>query len=86
MVERESSVMGLAYDNLALLDLKPEVNVKPAAMKKLLVLFDTSASRAAGYEAQVELLQKLLANLAEPRGGDAMDRIITGLSKIAPAA
>ena len=29
---------------------------------------------------------KLLANLAEPRGGDAMDRIITGLSKIAPAA
>jgi flavin-dependent dehydrogenase len=29
---------------------------------------------------------KLLANLAEPRGGDAMDRVITGLSKIAPAA
>jgi geranylgeranyl reductase family protein len=29
---------------------------------------------------------KLMANLAEPRGGDAMDRIITGLSKIAPAA
>jgi geranylgeranyl reductase family protein len=29
---------------------------------------------------------KLLANLAEPQGGDAMDRIITGLSKIAPAA
>jgi geranylgeranyl reductase family protein len=29
---------------------------------------------------------KLMANLAEPHGGDAMDRIITGLSKIAPAA
>ena len=29
---------------------------------------------------------KLLANLAEPRGGDAMDRIITGLTKMAPAA
>jgi menaquinone-9 beta-reductase len=29
---------------------------------------------------------KLLANLAEPRGGDAMDRVINGLSKIAPAA
>jgi geranylgeranyl reductase family protein len=29
---------------------------------------------------------KLLANLAEPQGGDAMDRIITGLSKIAPDA
>ncbi|MEP7054822.1 MAG: geranylgeranyl reductase family protein [Actinomycetota bacterium] len=29
---------------------------------------------------------KLLANLTDPRGGDAMDRIINGMSKIAPAA
>lgn len=29
---------------------------------------------------------KLLANLAEPRGGDAMDRVISGLTKIVPAA
>jgi geranylgeranyl reductase family protein len=29
---------------------------------------------------------KLLANLAEPRGGDAFDRIVTGLSRLAPAA
>jgi menaquinone-9 beta-reductase len=29
---------------------------------------------------------KLLANLTEPRGGDATDRIINGLAKIAPAA
>ena len=29
---------------------------------------------------------KLLANLAEPRGGDAIDRLITGLARIAPAA
>ena len=29
---------------------------------------------------------KLLANLTEPTGGDAMDRLINGLSKIAPAA
>ncbi|MDR0346001.1 MAG: FAD-dependent oxidoreductase [Nocardiopsaceae bacterium] len=29
---------------------------------------------------------KLLANLTEPRGGDAADRIINALSKIAPAA
>jgi geranylgeranyl reductase family protein len=28
---------------------------------------------------------KLLANLTDPRGGDAMDRIINGLSRIAPA-
>lgn len=29
---------------------------------------------------------KLLANLAEPRGGDAIDRLINGLARIAPAA
>ncbi len=29
---------------------------------------------------------KLLANLTDPRSGDAMDRIINGLSKVAPAA
>ncbi len=29
---------------------------------------------------------KLLANLTDPRGGDAMDRVINGLAKIAPAA
>ncbi|NUS73563.1 MAG: geranylgeranyl reductase family protein [Corynebacteriales bacterium] len=29
---------------------------------------------------------KLLANLAEPRGGDAMDRVINALTKVAPAA
>jgi hypothetical protein len=29
---------------------------------------------------------KMLANLTDPKGGDAMDRIINGLSRIAPAA
>ena len=29
---------------------------------------------------------KLLANLTDPRGGDAMDHLINGLSKVAPAA
>jgi hypothetical protein len=29
---------------------------------------------------------KLLANLSDPRGGDAMDRLVNGLSKVAPAA
>jgi menaquinone-9 beta-reductase len=28
---------------------------------------------------------KLLANLTDPRDGDAMDRIINGLTKVAPA-
>ena len=29
---------------------------------------------------------KLMANLTDPRGGDAMDRLINGLAKLAPAA
>jgi len=29
---------------------------------------------------------KMLANLTDPRGGDALDRIVNGLSRIAPAA
>jgi menaquinone-9 beta-reductase len=29
---------------------------------------------------------KLLANLTDPRGGDALDRVINGLVKLAPAA
>jgi hypothetical protein len=29
---------------------------------------------------------KLLANLTDPRGGDAMDRVINGLTKVVPAA
>jgi menaquinone-9 beta-reductase len=29
---------------------------------------------------------KLLANLTDPRGGDAMDRVINGLCKVVPAA
>jgi menaquinone-9 beta-reductase len=29
---------------------------------------------------------KLLANLTDPRGGDAMDRVINAMRKMAPAA
>jgi geranylgeranyl reductase family protein len=33
----------------------------------------------------MQFVLKLLANLTDPRGGDAMDRIINGLTKVAPA-
>ena len=38
------------------------------------------------HETLMRFTLKLLANLTEPRGGDAMDRLINGLSKVAPAA
>jgi len=34
----------------------------------------------------MRLTIKMLANLTDPRGGDALDRIVNGLSKLAPAA
>ena len=33
----------------------------------------------------MKFVLKLLANLTDPRDGDAMDRIINGLTKVAPA-
>jgi menaquinone-9 beta-reductase len=33
----------------------------------------------------MQFVLKLLANLTDPRGGDAMDRIINGLTRVAPA-
>ncbi|MDQ3095761.1 MAG: geranylgeranyl reductase family protein [Actinomycetota bacterium] len=38
------------------------------------------------HETLMRFTLKLLANLTEPRDGDAMDRLINGLSKVAPAA
>ncbi len=37
-------------------------------------------------EALMKFMLKLMANLTDPRGGDVSDRIINGLSKVAPAA
>jgi hypothetical protein len=34
----------------------------------------------------MKFVLKMLANLTDPRGGDAMDRIINGMARIAPAA
>ena len=34
----------------------------------------------------MRMTMKLLANLTEPRGGDAMDRVVNALSKMTPAA
>jgi hypothetical protein len=34
----------------------------------------------------MRIVMKVLANLAEPRGGHATDRVINALSRITPAA
>jgi menaquinone-9 beta-reductase len=38
------------------------------------------------HERLMQFTLKLLANLTDLRGGDVMDRVINGLSKVAPSA
>jgi hypothetical protein len=38
------------------------------------------------HTTMMKFLLKIMANLAEPHGGDAGDRLINALSKMAPAA
>ncbi len=55
---------GLRHENLVLARLRPTLTTDAAPIASLLVLLDTSASRAAGFASQVELLGKLAAVLA----------------------
>ncbi len=45
-----------------------------------------ATSRGLSHTMLMRFTLKLLANLTDPRGGDAMDRIINGLTKVAPSA
>ena len=45
-----------------------------------------ATSKGLGHPALMRFTLKLLANLTDPRGGDATDRIVNGLTKIVPAA
>ncbi|MFE4668279.1 geranylgeranyl reductase family protein [Streptomyces sp. NPDC056716] len=45
-----------------------------------------AAERGLTHPLLMKFTLKLLANLTDPTGGDAMDRIINGLSKVAPRA
>ncbi len=45
-----------------------------------------AAQRGLTHPVLMRFTLKMLANLTDPTGGDAMDRIINGLSKVAPKA
>jgi menaquinone-9 beta-reductase len=45
-----------------------------------------ATQRGLSHPVLMKFLLKLLANLTDPRGGDAMDRIINGLTKVTPRA
>ena len=45
-----------------------------------------ATQRGLSHSMLMRFTLKLLANLTDPRGGDAMDRVINGLTRLAPAA
>lgn len=45
-----------------------------------------ATQRGLSHPLLMKFTLKMLANLTDPTGGDAMDRIINGLSKVAPKA
>ena len=45
-----------------------------------------AAQRGLTHPMLMRFTLKMLANLTDPTGGDAMDRIINGLTKVAPRA
>lgn len=63
-----SGVRGLANGDLALVRVKPAVSSGKAAMGSLLVLVDSSSSRAAGFHGQVEQLGAVLTHLKQTYG------------------
>src|SRR5262249_14843917 len=60
--------LGLRHDNLTVARLVPLPQAKPDPPSRLLVLFDTSASRALGFAAQVSRLAAVLRELAATAG------------------
>ena len=49
-------------------------------------IMQVATKRGLSHDTLMRFTLKLLANLTDPHGGDAMDRIINGLVKVAPSA
>jgi geranylgeranyl reductase family protein len=49
-------------------------------------VMQVATKRGLHHRTLMRFTLKMLANLTDPRGGDAMDRVINGLSRVAPAA
>jgi tetratricopeptide (TPR) repeat protein len=61
----------LRSGDLAVARIRPVSETRPEPLTSLLVLFDTSASRALGFDAQVETLRALVADVAAREGASS---------------
>jgi hypothetical protein len=68
--EAKEGQLALRNDNLVLLRVAPELSAEPDPVHGLMVLVDTSASRALGFAAQGRLLSDLVRGLSRGAGED----------------
>lgn len=68
--------LGLRHENLVVARITPLATSEPEAIHSLLVLVDTSASRALGFGKQLTLLKTLLGGLERGAGGDVPISIV----------
>jgi tetratricopeptide (TPR) repeat protein len=68
VVRPRSAIAGLRHENLVVARVRPRVPSRPQPIESLLVLLDTSASRAVGFHQQVQRLGHLVQALRRSRG------------------
>jgi len=68
IVPTQSTIGGLRHSNLALMRVAPKISAQRAAAQSLLLLVDTSGSRAAGFYRQVEQVGAVVKHLSQTYG------------------
>ncbi|MCP4603889.1 MAG: AgmX/PglI C-terminal domain-containing protein [Proteobacteria bacterium] len=76
--------IGLRNGDLVLARVAPEVELEAAPMDKMTLLLDTSASRAMGFDRQIERLGKLVRALEKTIGKDFHLRVVCFDQEVEP--
>ncbi|HGG58053.1 MAG TPA: hypothetical protein ENK31_09690, partial [Nannocystis exedens] len=69
-------ITGLRHQNLAVARIAPAGAMPPAPLEKVTILFDTSASRALGFDQQIRRMQAIIEDLRDRESTDLDLRII----------
>ncbi|MEQ9321852.1 MAG: VIT and VWA domain-containing protein, partial [Polyangiaceae bacterium] len=75
---------GLRHGNLVALRLRPTFDARPQPLRRVAVLFDTSASRALGFAREVRRLGALLTALGERHGGETYVELVAFDQEVSP--
>jgi hypothetical protein len=83
-VEAPATIPGVSNGDLVAARLRPELSAETQAIAGLVVLFDTSASRAPGFSREVERLGALVHELAAVHGASMKLAVATFDQSVAP--